>query len=248
MLALILMFSFYFTHRSALLLRNNDPIMQNIMEYSKEMNVNYVNAQIDDNYIIPGLYGKKINELKSLMKMKSERVFNSLFLVTDYIKPQISLDDHKDKVISKGNVSKNAISLILENDESNYITYLKSNNIEADLLVKKETVNYNDYFEQINNDFNNYSEVEKKLGKQNTNLCLLSRNNKDFCIRNKKYLIEPTYTFTSSNLIAVKNKISSGDIILVKDSVTSDDMSYLIEYIKSRGLNIIKLSKLISEK
>lgn len=248
-IALFIMASFYFTEKSALFLRNKDPLMQSIREYSKDHNTNPVNAEITDSYIIPGMYGKRINEIKSLMKMKNSKNFNSIFLATDYIKPDISLEDNKDKVIIQGNSKKQAISFILENDESNIITYLISENISASILVNNDSINHNKKFEQINNDFNNYDKVEKQLNKDknNTNICILNRNNKNFCIRHKKYIVEPTYIFNKTNLVTIKNKIKSGDIILIKDNVSIDDLSYLINYIKGKNLSIIKLSELISE-
>ena len=248
--SIIILCSFYFTNQTAIIRRNNDPILQVIKDYSNTYNIEPINAKIEDKYIIPGMYGKRINEVKSLMKMKSDGVFNSLFLIYDDIKPDISLNNNKDKIIKKGNSNKKAISFILENDESNIITYLVSNKINASLLINKNTINSNPFFEQINNDFNNYNEVEKLLNKSklNTNICLLNRNNKELCIKNNKYLIEPTYIFKSNNLINIKNKITSGDIILIKDSVSIEDLDYLINYIKSKGINIIKLSDLIKEK
>ena len=117
-------------------------------------------------------------------------------------------------------------------------------------LEKKteESIN-NNKFEQINNDFNNYDYVEKILNKEknNTNICIINRNNKNFCIRHKKYLVEPTFVLTPNNLVIIKNKIKPGSIILIKSSVTVDDLSYLINYIKSKNLKIVKLSNLISE-
>lgn len=248
-IGILILVSFYITEKSALFLRGKDPIMQSIKEYSKEYNTNPVNAEINDSYIIPGMYGKRINEIKSLMKMKNYKTFNSLFLITDSIKPDISLDNNKDKIIIKGNSNKQAISFIIENDESNIITYLISENVSASLLVNRESVNHNKKFEQINNDFNNYDIVEKILNKDktNTNICILNRNNKNFCIRHKKYIVEPTLIFNSSNLVTIKNKVTSGDIILIKDNVSIDDLSYLINYIRGKNLNIIKLSELISE-
>ena len=109
------------------------------------------------------MYGKRINEVKSLMNMKSNGVFNSLFLETNKIKPEISLEDNKDKIINRGNPNKKEIAFILENDESNIITYLISNNINSSILVNKDSINTNPKFEQINNDFNNYQEVERLL-------------------------------------------------------------------------------------
>ena len=247
-ISLVIIASFYITEKSALFLREKDPILQTIKEYSNSYNTQAIDAKIDNDYIIPGMVGKRINEIKSLMKMKSLKTFNSLFLATDDIKPNISIEDNKDKIINKGNEKKGAISLILENDESNAITYLVSEKIMASILVDKSSINHSK-FEQINNDFENYDYVEKILNKEkkNTNICLINRTNKNFCIRHKKYLIEPTYVLSSSNLVIIKNKITSGDIILIKDNVSVDDISYLINYIKSKNIKIIKLSELISE-
>ena len=242
--------SFFIVERQAMFQRSKDPIMKSIIEYEKNYNTTPVNAVVKSDYIIPGMYGKRINEIKSLMKMKSGGVFNSLFIVTDNIKPDISLNDNKDKIISMGNQKKQAISLILDNYESNIINFLKSNNIKASILINNDNKSTSLNFELINNDFKNYHEVDKYLNKnkKNTNICILNRTNKDFCIRNKKYLVEPTIILNSSNLVIVKNKLTSGYIILIKDSVSINDLSYLINYIKSKGLNILYLSELISEK
>ena len=247
-LIIIILMSFYVTEQSALFLRSKDPIMQTIKEYSKDYNTDPIDAIINNNYIIPGMYGKRVNEIKSLMKMKSLKTFNSMFLMTDYIKPNVSIENNKDKIISKGNEKKNAISFILENDETNIVTYLINENIDASILVDKNSIN-NNKFEQINNDFNNYDYVEKLLNKdkKNTNICIINRTNKNYCLRNKKYLVEPTYVLSSNNLVIIKNKITSGDIILVKNSVTIDDLAYVIDYIKSKNIKIVKLSELISE-
>lgn len=244
----IILISFYLTEQSALFLRSKDPIMQTIKEYSKDINTQAIDAVIEDNYIIPGMYGKRVNEIKSLMKMKSLKTFNSIFLKTDLIKPNVSLEDNKDKIINKGNKTKNSISLVLEGTKSNIINYLISEKIDVSVLIDKSSIN-NNSLEQINNDFNNYDYVEKILNKNktNTNICLLNRNNKNFCIRHKKYLVEPTFVLTSSNLVIIKNKVSSGDIVLIKNNVSIDDLSYLINYIKGKNLKIIKLSELISE-
>ena len=250
LLAILILLSFYFTEKTAILVRSKDPIMQGIVEYASNNNIDPVDAKIENNYIIPGLIGKRINEVKSLMNMKSIGVFNKTFLSFDEIKPKISIEDNKDLIINKGNSKKGAVSFILENDETNIITYLIPSKIPASLLVNNNTFNQNPYFEQINNDFDNYNNLEKKLNKNkiNTNICLLNRTNKEFCKKKKKYLVEPSYVLNEANIIMIKNKISSGDIILIKDSVTIDDISLLISYLKTKDIKIIKLSELISEK
>lgn len=249
-LLILLGLSFYFTEKTAIFIRSKDPIMQGIMEYASHNNSEPVNATINENYITPGLIGKRIDEVKSLMQMKSIGVFNKTFLVTNDIKPDISINDNKDKIINKANSLKNAVSFIIENDKTNSLTFFISSNIPASILIDNTTYNKNPYFEQINNDYDNYNEVDKKLNKDkiNTNICVINRHNKELCLKKKKYLVEPTYVLNSTNMVMIKNKISSGDIILIKNNVTIDDISYLYNYLKSKNIKVIKLSELISEK
>jgi hypothetical protein len=77
--AILVLLSFYFTDKAALFVQSKDPIMQAILTSESQINTDAVNAEIKDNYIIPGMYGKRINEVKSLMNMKANGVFNSLF-------------------------------------------------------------------------------------------------------------------------------------------------------------------------
>ena len=249
-LLILIGLSFYFTEKTAIFIRNQDPIMQGIMDYASNNNIEPVNATINNDYITPGLIGKRINEVKSLMQMKAIGIFNKTFLVTTNIKPEISLEDNKDKIINKANNKKNAVSFIIENDNTNSLTYFISSKIPASILINNKTFNKNPYFEQINNDFDNYNEVDKKLNKNkiNTNICLINRTNKELCIKKKKYLVEPTHILNSSNIVMIKNKITSGDIILIKSNVTIDDISLLYNYLKSKNIKVRKLSELISEK
>ena len=250
LLIILLSLSFYFTEKTAILMRSKDPIMQGIMDYAKDNNYEPVNAIINDNYIVPGLIGKRIDEVKSLMHMKAIGVFNKTFLVTSDVYPNVSIENNKDKIINKGNPKKEAVSFIIENDNTNSLTYFITSNIPASLLVDTKSYNKNPYFEQINNDFNNYNELDKKLNKDkiNTNICVINRNNKELCTKKKKYLVEPSYILNNTNIVMIKNKVTSGDIILIKNNVIIDDISLLYNYLKSKNINVIKLSKLISEK
>lgn len=247
--AVFVFLSFYITEKTALFVREKDPIIQSIKAYSLKNNYDAVNAEINDSYIIPGMYGKRVNEVKSLMNMKANNQFNSIFLDFSSIKPNVSLKDNKDKIIIKGNERKKAVSMILENDENNLTANIIAKNIPCSLLVNKDTVNNNPYFEQINNDFENYNYVEKQLNKNkiNKNICILSRNNKEFCQRHKKYIVKPSLILNTINLVSVKSKVNGGDIILIKSNVIMDDLNYLIDYIKGKSLRIITLSELISE-
>lgn len=52
-------FSFMFTEKTALMVRNSDSLMQTIKENEAQYEVKSINASIEGNTIIPGIGGKK---------------------------------------------------------------------------------------------------------------------------------------------------------------------------------------------
>ena len=248
--SLLVLLSFYTTNKTANLVRNQDPILKEIRNISLEKKEDFVNAVIQDDYIIPGMYGSVVDELKSLDKMKEQDVFNNLYLVSQPIKPDISLSDNLDKIIIKGNSKKQQVSFVIDENSSKKIKdYLVKNSIKASLLITKDNFSKDSYFEQINNDFKNYKELDKTLKKNkiNTNICVLDNNNSNlkFCKSKKKYLVKPGMFLDNANIIEIKTKLDSGSIIYIKDATYLD---CLVEYIKSKDLKIVPLSQLISEK
>lgn len=248
--SILILLSFYTTNKTANLVRNQDPILKEIRNISLEKKEDFVNAVIEDDYIIPGMYGSIIDELKSLAKMKEQDVFNNLYLVSQPIKPDISLSDNLDKIIIKGNSKKQQVSFVIDENSSKKIKdYLVKNSIKASLLITKDNFSKDSYFEQINNDFKNYKELDKTLKKNkiNTNICVLDNNNSNlkFCKSKKKYLVKPGMFLDNANIIEIKTKLDSGSIIYIKDATYLD---CLVEYIKSKDLKIVPLSQLISEK
>lgn len=248
--SLLVLLSFYTTNKTANLVRNQDPILKEIRNISLEKKEDFVNAVIEDDYIIPGMYGSVVDELKSLSKMKEQDVFNNLYLVSQPIKPDISLSDNLDKIIIKGNSKKQQVSFVIDENSSKKIKdYLVKNSIKASLLITKDNFSKDSYFEQINNDFKNYKELDKTLKKNkiNTNICVLDNNNSNlkFCKSKRKYLVKPGMFLDNANIIEIKTKLDSGSIIYIKDATYLD---CLVEYIKSKDLKIVPLSQLISEK
>ena len=58
---LFMMISMYYTNKSLLILREKDPIMQQIKDSEKKYAIDPVDAKITENEMIPGIYGKSIN-------------------------------------------------------------------------------------------------------------------------------------------------------------------------------------------
>lgn len=243
------MLSFYYTERVALYVKNKNPLMQTLKDIKETKYVSSTNSIIIDNtYIIPGLNGQEVNLDKSFSNMHKENTYNEDYLVFNELTPLISLKDHKDKIIIRGNKKKQSISLIFEsiNDLS---IYMSKNNYKVNLLINEE--HYDKRFELINNanQEKNYYNTDSFLTSNNLNkeLCYIKENEDIRSLCKNKYLFKPSLIISHSNLSTNLNKISSGDIILIKDTLTIPELELLIDQIKFRNLKIIPLSELISE-
>ena len=247
-LALIMVFSFYYTEKIALIVLNKNPLMQEINQEKVNYEEAFVNASIEGDYIIPGINGLLVNARESFYNMQELEVFNQYYLVYEQVKPEISLEDNKDKIINKGNAKLKQMSLILE-DTSSISEYLEENQYKADLLVDYASYQKGSYFEVINNDVEGFETLENSLNlnKENKYLCLVNQQNRELCLKKKHYLIEPTLTLNSTNYIDVKNKLESGSIILIDGDAKLSDIKLLLKEIKFKNYQIVYLSELISE-
>lgn len=230
-------------------MQNKSPIMQSINEIADSYAISATNANIEGNYITPGISGRMINKTKSYVNMKSFGIFNTYYLIFDEIKPDISIHDNKDKIIKKGNASKNAVAFLIDNNEK-IQKYLEQNKLSGSILITESKYDKNSVLEQINNDLEKYSNVESLLNKnnQNKNICYTKTIDQEFCKKNQKYLIEETFFLSAQNIVEAKNKIESGAIILIKPTANLEEFMLLVKEIKFKGLEILPLSELIDEK
>lgn len=247
-LALIMFFSFYYTEKIALIVLNKNPLMQSINEQKKNYEIDFVNAVIEGDYIIPGINGLEVNARESFYGMQELDAFNHYYLVFDQVKPEVSLEDHKDKIIHKGNAKLKQVSIILS-EEADISEYLKANQYQASLLVDSNTYEKNSYFEVINNEVNAFESLENtlNLNKENTHICVMNGQNYELCLKKKNYLVEPTLTLTSTNYIDVKSSFESGSIILIDESAKLSDVKLLLKEINYKNYDIVYISELISE-
>ncbi len=245
----ITIFSFYYTEKIAIIMQNKSPIMQSINDIEAAYLVPAKDAFIDGDYITPGINGQAINKTKSYVNMKSFGVFNKYYLIFDEIKPDISLDNNKDKIIKQGNKLKNSVAFLLENNPS-IIKYFEQNEIKGSILINESSYSSKALLEQINNDKDKYNNLETLLNKNNlnTNICYIKSLSKDFCLKQNKYLVEESLALNSSNFIDIKKQLTSGNIILIKENAKLEEVELLIKDIKFKGLNIVPLSELITEK
>lgn len=247
-ISILIVLSFFCTDKIMAFIDNKNPIMQEIIKKENNYNIKAVNAIIDGNTIIPGIKGKKINKHKSFIKMNEFGSFNSLYLVYDTIKPNISISENMDKIIISGNPSKRNISLIIE-PNSEVEKYLNSKKTEYDLIANINT-DLNIRREYINGETEeqNFSDLQSILRKNklNNRLCLINYSSYDSCLKNKYYLVSAT-TISNNNYLKAINKISSGSIILISQNTSVANLKLILNEIQRQDLNIVYLSELIKE-
>lgn len=130
---ILMIFSFYYTEKIALYVQNNTPLKKEIITYKDNNKIEFVNAEVSGNYIIPGINGLSVNVDKSYNKMKSYNAFSEKYLIYDEVKPEISVLDFKGKIINKGNAQRNAVSFIVNKDNQT-VNYFFQNNISFDYI------------------------------------------------------------------------------------------------------------------
>lgn len=247
-LTLIMVFSFYYTEQISNLVLNKNPLMMTIKENADNYNVKSVNAEIIGNTIIPGINGLYVNPRESFYAMQSDDIFNEYYLVFEQKKPDVTIDNNKDKLIVSGNPNIRQVSLILE-CENEVSEYLKTNEIKASILVDMNTYINNNFFESINNDLNGFKSLENNLNlnKENKHLCVVNDSNKDICMKYKNYLVSPSLKLNNTNYLEIKKNLKNGNIIIISKSATLSDVKLLLKEIKYKDLNLVYLSELISE-
>jgi len=247
-LALITIFSFYYTEQISSLVLNKNPLMITINEKSLEYNVQSVNAEIVGNTIIPGINGLKVNSRESFYLMQKEDIFNQYYLVFDQIKPEISIENNKDKIIQMGNRKLKKVSFVFDADHE-IVSYFHANHLKASLLANLQTYPKESSFEVINHEVEGFKSLENalNLNKENKHICIVNDENKDICLKYKNYLVDPYLKLSNSNLADIKSKIGNGSIIYVNKSASLNDVKLILKEVKYKDLEVVYLSEMISE-
>lgn len=256
-------FSFFVTEKTAGVVKEMDDIMIEIKKSEKKHQVDSINAVIENDTIIPGIYGKRVDQKKSYDKMKRVGSYQESLLVYKNEKPKISAENQYDKYIISGNPKKNMVSLIfLVNDNNNIEKIeeiIKQKNIKANFFVNK------DWFEKNNTKALELIEEEhiignlnmeeetftwmdtmiKNLGKQKEGFCYnIQQNKKDLqiCSRKKNYTIIPNIVVQTNPLSEIKKSLSAGSIIVLPvNDVVEKELPVIINFIQGKGYVIDNL-------
>ena len=262
-------FSFVFTEKTALMVRNSDTLMQTIKENESLYAVESVNASITEDTIVPGIGGKKVNDNKSYSNMKRLGQFNSNLLIYDYILPEITLTKTFDKYVIGGNPRKNMVSIIIKVNETDTVDEViktiqdtKINLfIDGAWLEKNESKlenlkNYNIGNLSYNGDYSKsgfiwMNTIINKHSNQKNKYCYQEEKNEEYlkiCTLQKSYTILPSIVVQDNPLIEIKNNIKSGSIISMSiNDKTVKELPLIINYINSKGYKIVDLDELLSE-
>lgn len=245
-------FSFFITEKTSLVVKNMDDIMISIRENSDNFKTTSIDSKIIDNTIIPGISGRKVNINSSYKKMKEYGKYNEELYVYDYIKPNISLSDNKDKIITNINTKKRMVSLIFlldNNDPTDILNIINNYNIKSTFFITSNSIDYVNMLKPHNIGIvsNDYKEIEWMKIIAKDKYCYSSENNNP-CIDNDLYIIKPFYISSNTPLLDVKNNLDNNRILLFTVNKTlKRELPNIIIYIKSKGYTITNLDEAVLE-
>lgn len=244
----LLVFSFYLTDIVTELAINTNPLMESIKKHSNDYYTKSVSAIINDNTIIPGINGKKVNEMESFLNMKDFGTFNNNYLIYDEIKPEVSIEDNIEKIIISGNKNLRQISLLIK-DNKVILDYLKQNNLKYSKLINVDSsldINENINIENEKDKFDDLNIIlnKKKLNKK---ICIINFSNIYGCKKNSYYLVKPNIYLKNSNIVSMINYIENGNIIFIDDYLTLENFKLFQNKVINRDINFVYLSEIIEE-
>lgn len=264
-------FSFFMTEKTTTVIKNVDDIMIEIKDKYKNYERMSIDAKIVDDTIIPGVKGINVDVNKSYRKMKKYGYYNDKLYVYKKIKPKISMQDHLDKYVISGNKINRNISLVfIVDSDTNIVEVLKimnknkvfgslfvddtwfSNNNELvlNLIDEGYTIgNLSHNLDYLDSSFGWMDTIIKSLSKQKQGFCYYTDNidNLSSCVRLKNYTIKPI-EINNNYLYEVKKNISNGMMISFKvSSGLEKELDSIINYIKSKGYNLVNINELLSE-
>ena len=141
---LLVVFSFYYTNKVVNSLKEKDPIMIEIKKYDRYYPDTKIDSILNDNNIIPGIKGIKVDIDKSYSNMKKIGKFDKTLLVFEETTPQNDLKDNYDKYIVSLNKKEHNVSLVFYLEDTSNITeilsILNKNDVNATFFVSKEII------------------------------------------------------------------------------------------------------------
>lgn len=269
-LIIFTLISMYYTNICMEVLKEKDPIMQEIKSNMSKYEESANDANIIGNVIVPGHIGRRVNKNKSYSKMKKYGNYNETLTVMEEVKPELSVSNTFDKYIEKGNSNNKNVSFVFIYDENTdkVIKILNSKHIPSTIFLdgiylENDSLNGLKYNGNINYELLSYNgEYDENLfktslsylesvTKRSPRYCYSEVENPDvlnLCSKLKMHTIKPYIRIDENLLKEVKSSLSNSIIISIKSSSSNiSELSSVIDYVISKGYDIVSLDNLISE-
>ena len=263
---LLVGFSFFYTEKVTIIARNSDPIMRAIKEEEKDKKISNVNPIVNKDEYKTGINGCEIDVDESYSKMRSVGEFKEELIVMK----EVSNDkDLTNKYVIGGNNKDKKVSLIffvnkdINNDLTNYINekdikvnyFIDGKYLEENLItVKFLSENNNIYSLGLDDKYSDeYMLYHNNLigmnGTNDSTYCFTNdKNNETLKICNDYNMTTIKSDVIKDNVYkTIKDKLNNG-VIFAVDSDNIDEIKVSINYILSKGYNIVSLEDLLSEK
>ena len=228
-----------------------------------------VDAELNDNFIIPGISGRKVNRDKSYESMKKYGSYNDDLMVFDEVIPSISIEKTFDKFISKTNPNNMMVSLVFLINDYSYITeiinILDSKMVSATFFVSTDIIDESlDVLSLIKNsnhqvevyskeytDINKYKKIMKKNIGYDIKFCLVNDDNMNVlynCGSNNMHTIFPSIITHNYPYTVIKENLESGSIIFLNNNkMVVKELPSIINLIQQKGYKLSTLNKSIVE-
>lgn len=258
-------FSFFYTEKVTQIVRNNDPIMLKIKDAKKTISVAKIDPVINDDEYITGVNGCDIDVDKSYTKMKNVGEYKEELLVLS----ETVIDKKiKNKYIISGNKNEKNVSIVFiikDKVNNNLVNYLNSRKVNVNFFIEGNYLSKNivNIKELASNHSIYYLGTDGKYSDKymiyNNNLININtKNESNYCITDKKdekllklctdydmKTIKADY-IENNILDTIKNNLTNGEII-VFNSEDEEEIKISINYILSKGYNIVSLNNLLNE-
>lgn len=263
---LLVGFSFFYTEKVTLIARNSDPIMRAIKKEESNKKVSNVNPVINNDEYIMGINGCEIDVDKSYSKMRSVGEFKEELIV---MKETSNDKDLTDKYVIGGNNKEKKVSLIFivnKDIDSNLTNYINDKNLKVNyfidgkyleenmITVKFLSENSNIYYLGENEEYSDenmlyHNNLISMNGSNEPKYCFTSdKDNNTLKLCNDYDMVTIKSDIIKENIYKrIKDKLNNG-VIFAIDSDNIDEIKVSINYILSKGYNIISLEDLLSEK
>lgn len=267
LIILLLLFSFFYTNKSISIIRNQDPLMKEIINNKSKFEIKSVNAIIKNDTIIPGKKGKEVDLEKTYTKMKQYGTYNESLTVFKETKPTVSIEDNYDKYITSGNKDNKNISFIFKVEKDTNINkllsilnyhniqvtffidglYIENNNLNNLSNHQIELLSYNNTIDEIT--FTSALSYLSYKTNKTPKYCLEDDNNIiNLCKKINLHTVKPTLIIKKDPYKEIKNNLNNSSIILIPiNNYIYNNLSTSILYIKSKGYNFLTLSDLLNE-